>query len=216
MKKIFGVILLASVLMVASGVASASTTSSAPINGLVGLNADQKACIKTAQDARTATLKTAMTTMNDATKDALKTRQDAIKKATDTLNTTTKDALKIEQSAIASAQKNKDVKARSEAIKAANDAYSSDKTVIKAKVPYMAAIKAANDAYNKDTSVTATKPAFAAAVKAANDKFQIDQKACLGAKGNTTASFFKNIFSKAGNAISNSLSRVMKFFSGKK
>lgn len=117
MKKILKVILLISVLVLMSGVASAATT--APVK----YTTEQQACIKAAQTARMASVKTATDALNAATKDALKTRQDAI----------------------IAAQKTKDTTARMAAIKAANDEYNNDSTVKTARAPYMSAVKVPNE-----------------------------------------------------------------------
>jgi hypothetical protein len=88
----------------------------------------QKACIKTAQDKRMATLKP----------------------ATENLKNQTSAALKVRQDAIAVAQKIKDEKKRAAAIKAANDTYNNDQTVKDSKTPYMNVVKAANDQFQVD------------------------------------------------------------------
>jgi len=126
----------------------------------------QKTCIKAAQDKRMA----------------------AMKPATDELKVKTETALKTRQEAIAAAQKIKDEKKKGDAIKAANDAYNNDASVVESKTPYMSV------------------------VKAANDQFQIDQKACLSGSGKPVNGFFKNI----GDSMSNFGKGFVNFFTGKK
>ena len=177
-KKIFSIVLAVSAVILTAGVALAATVET-PVTTAVKYTATQQACIKTAQDKRSAAVKAAADTLNSTTKTALQTRQDAMKTATDALNAATKSALKAEQSAITAAQKNTDIKARVELMKSAFNAYNNNASVKQAKVPYTAALKLANDAYNNDASVKQAQPAYAGAVKAANDQFQASQKACL-------------------------------------
>ena len=100
-----------------------------------------------------------------------------MKTALSVLNTATKDQLKTKQDAIKVAQKLTDANAKTAAIKAANDAYNNDSVVKQAKVPYLAAVKAANDAYNNDNVVKQAKIPYLAAVKAARSSAI---SACVG------------------------------------
>ena len=223
MKKIFYVTSLVSALVLVSGVALAATTAPAVTKTVpaaaktvaqttVKYTTEQQACIKIAQDKRSADMKVATDALNNATKAALQARQDAIKAAQDAFSAATKDQLKVEQSAIIAAQKSKDVKARSDQAKAANDAYNNNKTVQQAKIPYMAAIKTANDQYNNAATVKQAKAPYIAAVKAVNDKFQSSLKACLSPASHPVSGFFQKI----GSGISNSFSGIINFFTGKK
>jgi len=210
MKKIFYTVSLVSALVLGAGVASAATVTT-PAQA-VKYTATQQACIKTAQDARSAATKAATDALNNATKDALKVRQDAIKAAQDIFSAATKTELKTEQDAIIAAQKSKDAKTRAAGAKTANDIYNNSKIVKQAKIPYMAAIKAANDEYNNSSAVKQAKAPYMAAIKAANDKFQVSLKACLTGSSVSGQGFFGRI----GSGVSNAFGRMINFFSGKK
>jgi len=221
-KKIFYVISLVSALALVSGVASAATapkaapssviTATKPAQTTAKYTAAQQSCIKAAQDKRTAAIKAAMDTINSATRDELKARQDAVKAAQDIFVAATKSQLKVEQNALIAAQKNKDAIARAAEAKAANDEYNNDKVVKQAKIPYTAAVNAVNDTYNKSPAVIKARTPYAAAVKAANDQFQINLKACSTVSGHPVVGFFQRI----GGGISGFFSGVGKFFTGKK
>ena len=214
-KKIFSIALAILAVMLTSGVASVAIAQTpSPVAGsqattAVKYTTAQQACIKVAQDKRSAAVKAATDTLNSTTKTALQTRQAAMKAATDTLNAATKSALKAEQDAITAAQKSTDIKARVELMKEAFNAYNNNATVKKAKVPYTAELKSANDAYNNDVAVKQAQPAYAKAVKAANDQFQTNQKACLSPAPD-------GLFQKMGNSIKGFFSSLGKLFSGKK
>jgi hypothetical protein len=221
-KKIFYIVSLVSALTLVSGVAFAAAPQKVvPSSAVIGpraiqsnikYTAQQQACIKAAQDKRTAAIKVAMDAINTATKDELKARQDAVKAAQDTFIAATKAELKVEQDALIAAQKNKDAKVRATEAKSANDAYNNDKVVKQAKVPYTAAVNAANDIYNNSPAVIKAKAPYAAAVKAANDQFQASLKSCSVASGHPILGFFQRI----GSGISGSFSKMIKFFTGKK
>ena len=211
MKKILGLVVLVSVLVLTSGVALAAKKASPAPTDSGSYTSTQQTCIKAAQDKRFTAMKAATTTLNNAAKGAFDTRMAAMKAATDILNATAKDALKTRTDAIAAAQKIQDPTAKAAAIKAASDAYNNNAAVKKAKPAYMAAMKAASDEYNSNADVAKAKPAYTAAMKAANDQFQKDQKACIqGTIG------FNGMLKNFTASISNSLSGLIKFFSGKK
>lgn len=123
MKKAISIVLFVSALTLISGIVSAQTIQAESTS--TNYTAEQKACIKTAQDKRTAALKVAIDQMKSATKDA-------------------SDA---EQAALTIAQKSKTEKIRLQEIKKAVDAYNNNETVKQAKAPYLAAVKAANDKF---------------------------------------------------------------------
>jgi len=200
MKKIIYLILIITLQSSISGITMAATPS---------VTADQQACIKAAQDKRSAAIKTAQNTLDSITGDALKSKQSAITVAQDTLKVAVKDASQIRTKAIQAAENIKDERAKAKAIQAAQDAYNNNATVKRAVITYEAATKAAVNKYNNDATVKNGKPPYAVAVKAADDQFKIDQKACLEAA-------HKGFFTTIGSAISDFFSKIIKFFSGKK
>lgn len=169
---------------------------------------EQQLCIKAAQDKRAVAVKSAQDTMNSATKSALKEKQDTVDAAQKVFDDTTKNALAVKQAAIDAAQKIKDAKQKATAIKAAQDAYSGNKTVEQAKISYKAAINEANNKYDANPKVKKAKPVYADAVKAANDQFQNDQKECLLAKITAKKGFLGTI----GGAISGFFGKIMSIF----
>jgi hypothetical protein len=212
MKKIFTFILFASVLVSIAGVALAAVPSG------VKYTAEQQACIKAAQEKKTAAIKVATGNLSAVAPDALKEKQDAIKAATAALDAAIKTALKTKKDAIAASVKIKDAKARADAIKAATVAFNNNPAVKKAMVPYLAAIKAANDTYDNNETVKGAKEPYAASLKTAIAQFQNSSKACLKAAGGNKKNnkdFLQGIFRSLGGDISGSVSGLLNFFSGK-
>ncbi len=210
MKKILVFTAIALSLVLVSNTALAAKKSNSESTGATQYTTEQQACIKTAQAKRFASMKAATTTLNNVAKDAYDTKMAAMKAATDILNSAAKDALETRTYSIAEAQKIQDPAAKAAAIKAASDAYNNNSAVKKAKPAYMAAMKAASDAYNSNADVAKAKPAYNAAMKSANDTFQAEQKTCI----NGTIGF-GGILRNLSASISNSLSGLFKFFSGK-
>ena len=208
MKKILSVTFLVSGLVLVSGVALAATP--------VKYSSAQQTCIRTAQGQRAAATKTATDALNAATTNALETRQDATKTARDALTAATKVAQKTRQDAITAAAKLTDPKAKTAAIKAAQDAYNNDAAVKKSQAAYQAAIKSANDAYNNDATVKTAKIPFNAATKAANVKFQSDLKACMSGSAGDVQNLFQKIFKNFGASISGAFPDLSSIFQIKK
>lgn len=189
-KKIFGVVVSASSLLLISGVAFAATSSDSATytpQQQECINSKQAVLIRPAQEIfnaaspdalkkEQAAIRAATDVLNAVAPAAFATKIAAIKAATEALNAATPDAVKTETDAIRAAQQIKDETAKNAAIKAAIDAYNNDPSVQKAKVPYMAAIEAANNAYNNDPSVQKAKVPYMAAVKLASDEFNKDEK----------------------------------------
>jgi len=133
MNKIFFVLFFVLFVGVSSGLVLADTpqNSSQPIQ-----TEQQRACIKAAQDARSAAIGAAMDGLNLVTKEALEVKKSAIQAANNSFNKN---------------QKAKGAKeAYEKAIKRANSTYDNDDDVKQAKNPYAAAVKAANDKFQLD------------------------------------------------------------------
>jgi len=199
MKRLAYVSLLASVLILASGVASAATGTPNKTSAPVKYTAKQQSCITAKEQS---SMKSAQNAFNAATKDALKARQDALKPAQDAFNAATKDALKTKQDAMAAAQKITDKTAKAAAIKAANDAYTNNPAVAKAKVAFEAALKDVNVSYNNNSEVKQAKGPYSTALRAARES---------AIKDCTSVSFLQaiqNIMQKSTAALLNAFTFV--------